>query len=89
MIQTGNHTEAEDLAQETFLKAFRAMDAFRTGISARAWLLTILRNTGALTAFALPPARCDISVLMNWPPNRQGRIRSKTQMRPGEVRKRH
>jgi RNA polymerase sigma-70 factor, ECF subfamily len=44
IIQTRNHAEAEDLAQETFLKAFRAMNTYRTGISTKAWLLTILRN---------------------------------------------
>jgi RNA polymerase sigma-70 factor (ECF subfamily) len=45
LIQTGNLAEAEDLAQETFLKAFRAMDTFRAETNAKAWLLTILRNT--------------------------------------------
>lgn len=37
--------EAEDLVQETLLKAFRSLDAFRPGTDARAWLLTILRRT--------------------------------------------
>jgi RNA polymerase sigma-70 factor (ECF subfamily) len=45
LFQTGNRAEAEDLAQETFLKAFRAMDSFRAEIGAKAWLLAILRNT--------------------------------------------
>ena len=46
MIQTGNNTaEAEDLAQETFLKAFRAMETFRQDVGVKSWLLTILRNT--------------------------------------------
>ena len=40
----GNVAEAEDLAQETMLKAFRAIDQFREGTEARAWLLTILRH---------------------------------------------
>lgn len=35
---------AEDLAQETMLKAFRSIDSFREGSDARAWLLAILRN---------------------------------------------
>jgi RNA polymerase sigma-70 factor, ECF subfamily len=42
---TGNAVEAEDLAQETMLKAFRAWQQYRPGTNARAWLLTILRNT--------------------------------------------
>jgi RNA polymerase sigma-70 factor (ECF subfamily) len=44
-IQTGNAAEADDLAQETLLKAFRSIDTFRAGTQVRAWLLTILRNT--------------------------------------------
>ena len=37
--------DADDVAQETMIKAFRAMDRFSPGTDARAWLLTILRNT--------------------------------------------
>ena len=40
----GNGAEAEDLAQETMLKAFRAIDQLRPGTGGRAWLLTILRH---------------------------------------------
>ena len=40
----GNSAEAEDLAQETMLKAFRAIEQYRDGTDARAWLLTILRH---------------------------------------------
>jgi RNA polymerase sigma-70 factor (ECF subfamily) len=36
--------DAEDLAQETMLKAYRSIDQFRPGTDARAWLLTILRH---------------------------------------------
>ena len=44
MIHTANAADAEDLAQETLLKAFKAMDTFRAETNAKAWLLTILRN---------------------------------------------
>ena len=37
--------EADDVAQETLVKAFRALDTFREGTDVRAWLMTILRNT--------------------------------------------
>jgi RNA polymerase sigma-70 factor (ECF subfamily) len=44
-IQTGNDAEADDLAQDTLLKAFKAIDGFQAGTNIKAWLMTILRNT--------------------------------------------
>ena len=43
LVHTGH--EAEDLVQETCLKAFRAWQQFQAGTDARAWLVTILLNT--------------------------------------------
>lgn len=37
--------DAEDLVQDTYLKAFKAADSFETGTNLRAWLFTILHNT--------------------------------------------
>jgi RNA polymerase sigma-70 factor (ECF subfamily) len=41
----GNHADAEDVAQESLLKAFRAVDRVHAAEEARAWLLAIVRNT--------------------------------------------
>jgi RNA polymerase sigma-70 factor (ECF subfamily) len=37
--------DAEDLVQETYLKALRSFASFRTGSNFRAWMFCILRNT--------------------------------------------
>lgn len=37
--------DADDLVQDTYLKAFRAADSFRPGTNLRAWLFTILHNS--------------------------------------------
>ncbi|MHB1155838.1 MAG: sigma-70 family RNA polymerase sigma factor [Phycisphaerales bacterium] len=42
---THRDDQAEDLAQETMLKAMRAMDRFTDGSDMKAWLMTILRRT--------------------------------------------
>ena len=42
---TGNREEANDLLQETYLKAYRFFDSFEPGTNAKAWLYRIMRNT--------------------------------------------
>jgi len=42
---TGDETQAEDLVQDTMLKAYRSWRQYRPGTNAKGWLLTILRNT--------------------------------------------
>jgi RNA polymerase sigma-70 factor (ECF subfamily) len=42
---TRNPTDAEDVVQETFLKAYRAYDSYTEGTNLKAWLYRILTNT--------------------------------------------
>jgi RNA polymerase sigma-70 factor (ECF subfamily) len=44
MVLSRNAAEAEDLVQETCLRALRSIDGLRTEDSAKGWLFTILRN---------------------------------------------
>jgi RNA polymerase sigma-70 factor (ECF subfamily) len=41
---TGNAAEAEDLTQDTCLRAFERLDQLRSAASARVWAFTILRS---------------------------------------------
>lgn len=45
MNLTKNPTNAEDLLQETMVKAFKAFDQFEQGTNIRAWLYKIMNNT--------------------------------------------
>jgi RNA polymerase sigma factor (sigma-70 family) len=40
-----NQNDAEDLVQETYLKAFRNFASFQPGTNFRAWIFRILKNT--------------------------------------------
>ncbi len=42
---TKNPSDAEDLVQETLLKAYRSFDRFEPGTNAKAWLFKIMTNT--------------------------------------------
>ena len=44
MLITQNAAEAEEAAQDGFVKAWRALGGFRTGEPLRPWLLTIVAN---------------------------------------------
>jgi RNA polymerase sigma-70 factor (ECF subfamily) len=61
---TGEPGEAEDLVQETYLKALRGFASFREGTNFRAWMFRILRNTfltsrTGLRATAMQPIEDD------------------------------
>lgn len=40
----GNEARAQDLVQETLLKAYQSWESYETGTNCRGWLMTILRN---------------------------------------------
>jgi RNA polymerase sigma factor (sigma-70 family) len=64
MLITGNAADAEEAAQDAFVKAYRALGRFRAGEPLRPWLLTIVANearnrrraAGRRTALALRAA---------------------------------
>jgi RNA polymerase sigma-70 factor (ECF subfamily) len=45
MRLTRDPAEAEDLMQDTMVRAFRFWDSFQQGTNIKAWMFTILRNT--------------------------------------------
>lgn len=54
---TGNRADAEDLVQETFLKAWRGIGDFEGRSRPRTWLVRILLNTARDRARRAPAAR--------------------------------
>jgi RNA polymerase sigma-70 factor (ECF subfamily) len=42
---TNNKSDAEDLVQETYLKAYRFWDKFEPGTNIRAWMFRIMKNS--------------------------------------------
>lgn len=43
-LTAGNSAEAEDLVQDTYLRAYRSWETYTQGTSCRSWLFTICRN---------------------------------------------
>ncbi|MGH9067799.1 MAG: sigma-70 family RNA polymerase sigma factor [Acidimicrobiales bacterium] len=62
MRMTRNPTDAEDLVQDTYLKAYRAFGGFQEGTNLKAWLYRILTNTyiNAYRARRRRPEQSDI-----------------------------
>ncbi|MGH9089335.1 MAG: sigma-70 family RNA polymerase sigma factor [Acidimicrobiales bacterium] len=57
---TRNPSDAEDLVQETYLKAYRAFGGFTEGTNLRAWLYRILTNT-YINAYRAAKRRPEVS----------------------------
>ena len=64
---TRNPDDAADLVQETYLKAFRFHDRFRTNTNAKAWIMTIMMNTfrTRYRKSSKEPAKVDYSTVEN------------------------
>jgi RNA polymerase sigma-70 factor (ECF subfamily) len=62
---TGDSAQAEDLVQDTMLKAYRSWRQYRPGTNAKGWLLTILRNTfiNAYRRRKLEPVAMDLEAI--------------------------
>src|SRR5262249_18134674 len=45
MRMTGNHADAEDLVQDTMMKAYANLGSFKQGTNLRGWLFRIMTNT--------------------------------------------
>jgi len=59
----GQEALAQDLVQETFLRAWRALDGLREDVAAKAWLATILRREHARLFERKPMPTTDIAEL--------------------------
>lgn len=59
----GQEALAQDLVQETFLRAWRSLDSLRENVAAKAWLTTILRREYARLYERKPMPTTDIAEL--------------------------
>jgi RNA polymerase sigma-70 factor (ECF subfamily) len=60
---SGESAQAQDLVQETFLRAWRSLDALRETVAAKAWLTTILRREHARQFERKPMPTTDLADL--------------------------
>jgi len=66
---TRNRADAEDLVQETYLKAYQKFHQYKPGTNIKAWLYRILTNT-YITSYRKAqrsPKRASTHTLQHWP----------------------
>jgi len=69
---TGTIPDAEDLVQETCLRAFRSLDQLRSADAAKAWVFTVLRSVFLRNAARWQPARPGDREGLEGPPREDG-----------------
>lgn len=73
-----NGSDADDLVQDTLIKAWTNKDKFEPGTNLRAWLFTILRNTYYTTLTRrrreVQDEDGDYAALLNSPPNQDWNV---------------
>ena len=60
---SADKTTAEDLVQETFMRAWKALDSLKDEAAARSWLFTILQRENARRFDRVNPPTVDIHAL--------------------------
>lgn len=65
---TGDSDDADDLVQETYLKAFRFFEKFERGSNCKAWLFRIMKNTfiNSYRKSSKEPAKIDYEEVENF-----------------------
>ena len=65
---TYNEADANDLVQETYLKAYRFVASYETGTNAKAWLFKILKNAfiNEYRKRSKQPAKIELSAVINY-----------------------
>jgi RNA polymerase sigma-70 factor (ECF subfamily) len=53
---TGNHADAQDLAQEAFIRAYRAVGRFRNEADFGTWMHRIAETHGSISGARIAPA---------------------------------
>lgn len=65
---TYNEADANDLVQETYLKAYRFVASYQTGTNAKAWLFKILKNAfiNEYRKRSKQPSKIELSEVINY-----------------------
>lgn len=90
---TRNAADAEDLTQNTLVKALRFHEKFKEGTYIKAWLLTILRNTfineyrkRSRTPLSVELTGTEVAEPTNLPVGEQDRLKNMMELLDDEVR---